>query len=90
MFTFTVVPDNGEPFQATATSRDVVIWEKLGKGRSMSRVAQEPTMGDLYSLAHVAARRLQLFTGTLEEFEHSVDIDFEGEDEAPDPTQRAR
>ena len=89
MFTFTVNTDDGETFEAKATSRDVVMWEKTGKGRSLGRLAESPTMGDLYSLAHVACRRLGKFTGDLAAFEETVDLEFE-EDGAADPTRRAR
>lgn len=89
MFTFTVQPDGAEPFEAKATSRDVVAWEKLGRGRSMSKLAENAAMVDLYGLAHIACRRLALFTGSLEEFEATVDLEFE-EDEEVDPTRQVR
>jgi len=89
MFTFTVRPDSGEEFTATATSRDVVKWEMTGKGRSVSRIAENPSMTDLYDLAHVAAVRLGLFDGDAREFRSTVDLEFQG-DEAPDPTRKAR
>jgi hypothetical protein len=89
MFKFTVKPDDADEFEAIATSRDVVMWEKLGKGRSVSKFAQGPTMADLYSLAHVTCRRLSLFSGSLDDFEKSVDLEFE-QGEAADPTSLAR
>lgn len=89
MFTFTVKPDNGDAFEATATSRDVVMWEKTGKGRSLSRLSEDPHMSDLYSLAHIAVRRLGLFQGSLPDFETSVDLELE-EAEAADPFPKDR
>lgn len=85
MFTFTVKPDGGDEYSATATSRDVVVWEKTGRNRSVGKLAESPAMGDLYALAHLASKRLGLFDGTFKEFEESVDLEFE-EDEASDPT----
>lgn len=89
MFTFTVKPDGGEPYELTTTSRDVLHWEKVNKGKSLRQLGSEPSMTDFYALAHVTATRRQLFTGTLQEFEASVDIDLPTgeEDEEADPTQ---
>lgn len=89
MFKFRVNPDGGEPFDAEATSRDIVMWERLGRGRSLGKLSQSPTMVDMYSLAHVACQRLGMFAGTLPEFETQVDLEFEAVDEATDPTQPA-
>ncbi len=89
MFSFTVKPDAAEPFEVTATSRDIVQWEKLGRGRSIGKLAENPAMSDLYSLAHVAARRAGLFAGTLPDFEAGVDLDFQ-EDKGADPTRPTR
>lgn len=88
MFKFTVKPDDGDPYTATATSRDVVSWEKTTKNRSLADLS-EPKMADLYGLAHVAVRRLGLFDGDRQEFERSVDLEFQA-DEEPDPTRRVR
>lgn len=91
MFDFTVRPDSGEPYTAVASSRDIVQWEKRGKGRSLSKVAEAATMTDLYELAFLASRRLGHFGGTLPEFEQTVDLQFEESpgDSDGDPTQPA-
>lgn len=86
MIEFTVVPDGGETYVVTATSRDVFVWEKLGKGRSLSQMKANLHMADMYQLAHLASKRQQLFAGSLEEFTDSCDLQFE-EDDEPDPTQ---
>lgn len=89
MFLFKVLVDNGEPFEVTATSRDVLIWEKTtGKGRSMAQLEKNGGMSDLYALCHVAARRRGLYTGSLQEFQQTCDLDMqdEVEQEEPDPT----
>lgn len=98
MFTFTVKPDSAEEFEVTATSRDVVRWEKTGKGRSLGRFSDNPTMTDLYSLAHGAALRQGLWAGPVAEFEQSVDVelhsddsnDSDEDDDESGPTRRAR
>lgn len=88
MFTFTVTPDNGEAFEVKAGSRDVLTWERTGKGKNLMTLRDGLAMGDLYRLAHIAARRQGLFNGDLKEFETTVELDFE-EDDEPDPTQPA-
>jgi hypothetical protein len=88
MFTFTVHPDGAEPYEATATARDIVMWEKVAKGRSLGKLGDNPSMSDLYSLAHVASRRLGLYAGSLADFETGVDLEFQSAaDEAADPTR---
>lgn len=90
-WTFEVRPDDGEPYRVTAHSRDILTWEKAGKGRSLGELANNPSLGAFYGLAYFAARRQGLFTGTLAEFEQQVDLepldDDEGDEEAPDPTR---
>jgi hypothetical protein len=90
VFTFKVVPDNGDPYEVTAGSRDVLTWEKSGKGRNVSKFRESMEMADLYRLAHIASRRLGLYAGDLREFEESVEIDLSEEDQEPDPTRPAR
>lgn len=88
MFTFTVTPDDGEPYKLVAKHRDVLKWERAGKG-TLNGFRENPSLMAISEIAHIAARRQQMFTGTLQEFEDSVDLDFEG-DEEPDPTQEDR
>lgn len=88
MIDFTVKPDNGEEYQVTAEARDVLLWERATKYASVSKLGENPSMTDLYGLAYHASRRQGLFTGNLEEFEKTCDLDFErGGDDEPDPTQ---
>jgi hypothetical protein len=89
MFRIKATPDEGETYEFVAKSRDVVVWEKTGKNRSLGMLQEQRRFTDIYSLAHVAARRLGLFTGSLEEFEKAVDLEVLPEEE-PDPTQSAR
>lgn len=86
MFEFKITPEHGDSFEVTATSRDVLVWEKTTKGRTMKSLRDDLAINDLYKIAHLASKRQQLFTGTLQEFEETCDLDFE-EEEEPDPTQ---
>jgi len=98
VFTFTIKPDGGEPFEIEASTRDILVWEKAGRDRSMSRLVNDMHMADVYQVAHIAARRLQMFTGPLDEFEKTCDLDIrkiltdesdgdDGSDGESDPTQ---
>jgi hypothetical protein len=88
MFTFKVTPDSGEPYELTVASRDVVMWEKIDRKHTISRLETEPSMTDLYSVTCVAAKRQGLFRGVLAEWETSVDLAPVVEEEDPsDPTQ---
>lgn len=98
MMRFDVTPDGGDTFRVVAASRDVLAWEKAGKGRSFKQLGEEMTMAGLYGLAYFAARRQGLFSGTLPEWEESVDLMPVGDDEddqedqdgeGVDPTQPA-
>jgi hypothetical protein len=82
---FTVAPENGEPYELTATSRDVLMWEKTTHGWTFLKLMEEMPMVQLYKLAHLAARRQQMFTGPLEEFEKTCELKFERTE--ADPTQ---
>jgi hypothetical protein len=75
VFTLTIKPDGGEPYEVEATTRDVLVWEKAGQNRSMSRLVNDMRIADVYQVAHIAARRLQLFTGSLKDFEETCDLD---------------
>ena len=94
MITLKITPDNGEPFTVTATARDVFAWEKTTKGnKSFLDLINEPTLVDLYRVAHLACWRQGLFTGNQQEFEATCEVqggaEDEAEDEVPDPTQPA-
>lgn len=85
MMEFTVKPDGDDPYKLEATSRDVFIWEKVTKN-SLGKLQGDISMTAMYQLAHIAAKRLQLFTGTLDEFVACCDLDFE-QPANVDPTQ---
>lgn len=91
MIDFTVIPDSGERYRVKATSRDILAWEKISKGKSFSKLMEDLPMADLYRMAHLASRRQGMFAGTLEDFEAGCELDFESTDTADtDPTQPAR
>lgn len=86
-----VVPDGAEPYEVDAESRDVVAWEKAGRDRAFAQFAERLRMSDVFSLAHVTARRLGRFDGSLELFETTCNVELVGDDEAePDPTHPGR
>lgn len=90
MITVTVKPDNAEPYEVVADSRDVYVWEKTSRnGITIDRLLESLSMVELYRLAHIAARRQQLYLGDLDSFVETCAIDFVEEDqqEQPDPTE---
>ena len=87
MITLTVTPDDGEAYEVTATSRDILTWEKTTRDRSFVDLLNSPTLADLYKVAHLASWRQGLYTGTYQEFEKSVEVTAATEAEEPDPTQ---
>lgn len=89
MFNYTLRPaDGGEDLHVVADSRDVLRWEKAGKGRSISKLLAEPTLSDAYILAYLAGKRTGVITCNPQEFEDGFLIVMTGE-EPPDPTQSA-
>ena len=90
MFTVTVTPDGGDAYDVTATSRDVMAWEKGGKGRSLGRLAENASITDVVALAYLAAYRQGRFSGTREEFEATCDVELQAPDEEAGPTRRGR
>lgn len=90
MFTFHVTPDSGEPYDLTVKSRDIVFWEKIDRTHTVTRLEHEPRITDIYSVTHVAAKRQGFFSGTLAEWETSVDLEeptTQPVAEPADPTQ---
>ena len=93
MFDFKVRPDNAEPFEVTATSRDVTAWERgvglpgrpASAGRSLGGIEKNPRLVDLEELAYVASIRHGLYEGKLASFQDTCDFEVvppgEGDDE---------
>ncbi|WP_250009134.1 hypothetical protein [Actinoplanes sp. M2I2] len=88
MFTFKVTPEGGEPFEVTATSRDIARWERTNRDASLHKLQSDMRISDLYKIAHNAAERQSVWHGPLKEFEDSVDLEVLDDDEV-DPTQSA-
>jgi hypothetical protein len=88
MITLTVTPDNGEAYEVTATSRDVLTWEKTTKGnKSFVDLMNSPNLMDLYKVAHLASWRQGLYTGNFQSFEETCEVTAAVEADDPDPTQ---
>lgn len=91
MIDFVVRPDGGDAYRVTATARDILQWERTTKGASFAALMRDMRFTDLYKVAYYASRRLGHFTGSLAEFEASVDLVHDDDaDDEPDPTQPAR
>lgn len=76
MFTTTVRPDDGEPYDLDVTSRDILSWEQSGRGRKLGSLAdaQNLSIVDIYDLAFRAADRRGLFTGDIRDFTATCDV----------------
>lgn len=81
MFTFTLTdPDVGDPIEVKADSRDVLRWERTSEsGERYMDLLAEMSMAKFYRLAHIAARRLKVFNGDLDEFEATYVLELEHE-----------
>lgn len=89
MFTFKIEPDEGDPYEVVATTRDIAKWEKVTKGASLRQLEQEYRATDLYAVAYQAAVRHGLYEGSLKSFEESADLTLKDDDSAEDPTRSA-
>lgn len=89
MIEFICVNDAEERYEVTATARDVLLWEKTGKGRNFAKLMAELPLADLYVIAWLASKRKGLFTEPLARFEETIDLHFELDEGEPDPTQPA-
>lgn len=94
MFVWRVTPDEGEPYVVEAGTRDVLAWERAQPGRSAQQLQDDFHVANAYWLAHRAATRAGRFSGSLREFESSVDLESgtvvevpaEGDGDGMDPT----
>ena len=92
MLTVKMTPDDGAEIKVEILARDILTWERAGKGRVLQHFLNNVNMVDLYWLTWTAARRLRLFTGDLRSFEETVEVEPETEseeDEGVDPTRPA-
>lgn len=94
MITLDITPEGGEAYRLVAKTRHVVAWERLGKGRSLSRL-QAPTLTDLAEIAHVTAVREGKFSGSFDNFLDGNEVSAvdpnapAGDDEESGPTHPA-
>ena len=78
---FTLIPDDGEQLTLVADSRDILMWERMAKGRSLGALGKDARISDFYEVAHIAARRKRGFDGALPDFEAAYAIDLVDEDD---------
>lgn len=89
MFLFKLTPEGGDLFEVRATTRDVLVWEKTGRDRSLTKLMDNLRVSDMYEIAYVSAKRQGMWDGTRAEFEERIDLDFEEEQGAANPTRPA-
>lgn len=92
MLDFTVKYDSGEQFEVTADSRDVVVFERTSKGRTLNDLIEGKSFTDMYRLAWIASKRQGLITTDLATFEKDAVLelgDDDDETEEADPTRTA-
>lgn len=90
MLTLKISPDGAAPYVVKAEARDVLVWERTGKNRSLGTLFDNVRVDDWYSLAYITARRLGLYEGNAATFEATCNVDLEAdEDAAQDPTSPA-
>jgi len=92
VITIDVSPDDGDPYEVTAKTRDLLTWEKAQDGRSAQKFETgNATLADLYEVAWVASKRQGLFTGSQKKFEESVDVgNARRSPTGENPTQKGR
>lgn len=89
MINFSFKLDSGEEHVVTATSRDVLNWEKTTQGAMFGNLMDNLRMTDLHKIAWFAAKRAGQFSGTEQEFNEQVDLTFKGLAAQLDPTKQA-
>jgi hypothetical protein len=82
MFDFKITPvgEDQEPFTVSCTSRDIYVWEKSGRGRTVAHFSTGGSMEAFYQLAYITCRRTKKFEGTQAEFVDQVDLELDGDD----------
>ncbi|MGH3099021.1 MAG: hypothetical protein ACRDMV_23790 [Streptosporangiales bacterium] len=90
--------ESGGQWRVSIDMGDAYTWERTNKRGRILADLDRPGAQDVYELAHVASRRLGLYSGSLQEFAgaHLVDMaddkddQGEGESDEPDPTRTDR
>ena len=65
---------DGEQHDIVVRSRQVVVWEQVSRGNTLTRLNDAPNVADFYFLAHLVEVKEGRFTGSLQEFMSSVDV----------------
>ena len=60
--TFTVIPDEGEPFDVHVDLRDIRLWERLSPRHTLRKFAENPSSDDIFSLVYTAIKRQRIAT----------------------------
>ena len=91
MLKFKVTPDSGDSYEVTATTRDIMQWEKTSRGASFAKLQLEQKITDLYRIAFLASVRQGLYSNTAADFEDDCDLDMlsNEEDETDNPFPQA-
>lgn len=73
---FLVTPEDGDPYEVVADTRDIYVWEKTtpNKGVTLQQAMEEIRFLELYRLAWIAARRQGMFSGTIDQFSASCQV----------------
>jgi hypothetical protein len=90
---------DGIEHQITAEPRDLLVWEKTSRGKKLGELlpisedgehmdARRLSLVEMYRLAWITARRLELFAGPIEQFEEEVTVVLRGA-ASPGPTRPA-
>jgi len=81
MFNFRLTPDDGETIDVVASMRDVRMWEKTHKGRSLGQLSDGAGISAtiLYELGFTAAKRGQSIPSGLTEDDFADRYDLEVE-----------
>lgn len=88
MITFEITEvESGETTELKADSRDVLVWEKTSRSNeTYIELITGMSMAKFYRLAHIAAKRQEVFTGKLADFENAYLLTLPVEEEVV-PTQ---
>lgn len=97
LYRFTFKSDDQPKLDIQADTRDILTWEREKSGRKASNLAAAG-VEDYYSIAHAAARRTDVYSGSLREFERAYYLlrveevvdDETGEVDEGGPTQPGR
>jgi hypothetical protein len=79
--------ETGETTELKADSRDVLVWEKTSRSNeTYIDLITGMSLVKFYRLAHIAAKRQEVFSGKLAEFEQAYLLTLPVEEETT-PTQ---